>query len=103
MPFTLAHPAIVVPLARWRPRVFPLTALVVGSMSPDFEYFVYLRPIRTIGHDLMGIPLLCVPSGLLVLLLFEYLMKRPMILLFPQAHRCRLLRSPAPLAFTPLS
>jgi hypothetical protein len=104
MPFTPAHPAIVVPLARWRRRSFVLSALVVGSMSPDFEYFVRMRPVRTIGHDLIGIPLLCVPSGWLVLMIFEYVMKGPMIELFPGPHRRRLLpyRSPIPMALWPL-
>jgi hypothetical protein len=99
MPFTLAHPAVVVPLARW----FVLPALVVGSMAPDFEYFVYLRPVRTIGHDLIGIPLVCVPSGLLVVWCFENLLKRPMALLLPRAIRLRVLPSCDPLPLVPLS
>jgi hypothetical protein len=90
MPFTLAHPAVVVPLARRAPRWFELPALVVGSMSPDFEYFVYLRPVRTIGHDLIGIPLLCVPAGLLIYWLFEHVMKRPTVFLLPRGLRERL-------------
>jgi hypothetical protein len=90
MPFTLAHPAVVVPIARAAPRWFVLPALVIGSMSPDFEYFVYLRPERTIGHDLVGIPLLCVPSGYVVYWLFEYVAKRPMMLLMPRTIRDRL-------------
>ena len=48
MPFTPAHPAIVVPLVRWKPRVFVLSALIVGSMSPDFEYFV--QPTASADH-----------------------------------------------------
>src|SRR3954451_141750 len=99
MPFTPAHPAIVVPLARRWPGCFILPALVVGSMSPDFEYFVYLRPIRTIGHDLVGIPLLCVPSGLALLWLFQRVMKRPMVLLLPRALRVRLLPHCDPIPF----
>src|SRR3954454_10119999 len=101
MPFTPAHPAIVVPLARRWPGVFVLPALVVGSMSPDFEYFVYLKPIRTIGHDLIGIPLLCVPSGLLVLLAFEFVMKGPLIQLLPGPYRRRLLPYSPPIPFFP--
>lgn len=38
MPFTLAHPAIALPLRRvWRPGFL---ALVLGTMSPDLPYFV---------------------------------------------------------------
>ncbi len=101
MPFTLAHPAVVVPLAHRFPRHLVLSALVVGSMSPDFEYFVSLRPVRTISHDLIGIPLLCVPSGLMLLWLFEHVVKRPMALLLPRALRVRLLPYCDPIAFLP--
>jgi hypothetical protein len=101
MPFTLAHPAIVVPLARRFPASMMLSGLVVGSMSPDFEYFVALRPVRTISHDLAGIPLLDVPSGLAVLVLFEYVMKRPMALLLPKEVRGRVLPSCKPLPLVP--
>src|SRR5262249_19568195 len=76
-------------------------ALVVGSMSPDFEYFARMRPIRTIGHDLIGIPLLCVPTGLLVLLVFERVMKGPLIGLLPGAIRRRLLLFQSPIHFLP--
>jgi hypothetical protein len=96
MPFTLAHPAIVVPLARpWRDPVV-LPALVVGAMSPDFEYFVYLQPLRTIGHDLIGIPLLCVPASMVVLWLFDRWMKAPLIRLAPRPLRLRLAAHSAP-------
>jgi hypothetical protein len=103
MPFTLAHPAIVVPLARWRPRWFPLAALAIGSMAPDFEYFVRLRTVQTIGHELIGIPVFCVPAALLVLLVFEFVMKAPLIELLPGPHRLRLLPHRAPIRLWPAS
>ena len=63
MPFTPAHAAIVVPLARRFPGPMVLPALIVGSLSPDFEYFVHMRPERSISHDLVGVPLMDVPLG----------------------------------------
>jgi hypothetical protein len=101
MPFTLAHPALVVPLARRFPHQLVFPALVIGSMAPDFEFFVYLRTARTIGHDLDGIVLMCVPSGLLALWLFEHLAKRPMVLLLPRPLRRRLLPLSEPVRFRP--
>jgi hypothetical protein len=101
MPFTLAHPAIVVPLARRRRGRLVLPALVVGSMAPDFEYFAYLRPLRTIGHDLIGIPLLCVPAGLVALWLFEVVLKGPMVRLLPRDLRERLAPISGPIPFRP--
>jgi len=101
MPFTLAHPAIIVPLARANPKFWVLSALVVGSMAPDFEYFLFLRPVRTIGHDLIGIPLLCIPSGLAVLWAFHCVMKRSLVLLLPGPLRRRLLGACGPFPFRP--
>jgi hypothetical protein len=102
MPFTLAHPAAVVPLARRFPQALPLSALTMGSMAPDFEYFVYLHPVRTISHDLAGIPLLCIPSGLVLLWIFQHVMKRPLIELFPGHQRRRLSSCAAAIPFWPL-
>jgi hypothetical protein len=41
MPFTLAHPAIVMPLWRFSRRSF--LPLVVGSVGPDLQYFLPAR------------------------------------------------------------
>ncbi|WP_245636533.1 DUF4184 family protein [Eikenella longinqua] len=49
MPFTLAHPVAVLPLARCRRCHFP--ALVIGSLSPDFVYFLHGRAVAG-GHGL---------------------------------------------------
>jgi len=43
MPFTLAHPAAVRWCARRHPAGVPFSAFVIGSMSPDFEYYPRLR------------------------------------------------------------
>jgi amino acid transporter len=85
MPFTLAHPAAVVPLRRY----LPLSALVVGSLSPDFEYPFRLAAVSRFSHTLPGILYFCVPVGLLFLWLFHRLIKRPVILLLPSLVRRR--------------
>jgi len=104
MPFTLAHPAIVVPLHQRFPRLFDLSALVVGSLSPDFEYFVRLRPVRSISHDLIDLFLLCLPTGLVAWLVFDRVMKRPLIELTPSWLRLRLrsVAAPIPLDTSPV-
>ena len=43
MPFTLAHPVAVLPLARCRRVHFP--AMVIGSLAPDFVYFLHGRAV----------------------------------------------------------
>jgi Domain of unknown function (DUF4184) len=79
MPFTLSHPAAVIPFARTRLN-FP--GLVVGSMSPDFIYLVTLRPNGELTHTLPGIFLYCLPAGLLVLLIC-HLLSRPLMSMLP--------------------
>ena len=45
MPFTLAHPALVMPLRRW--RMFHILPLLIGSMAPDLASYV---PWRMLGR-----------------------------------------------------
>jgi Domain of unknown function (DUF4184) len=74
MPFTLSHPAAAVvfwPLVRR--KQLPLSALAIGSMLPDFEFFIHLRPIDLWGHSLIGFVTFCLPVGLLALAAWEFL------------------------------
>ncbi|HTF20300.1 MAG TPA: DUF4184 family protein [Chryseolinea sp.] len=53
MPFTPAHPAIVLPLLR-KSRLSAL-GLVAGSMAPDFEYFFKMEVDSHHSHTLAGL------------------------------------------------
>lgn len=96
MPFTLSHPAAIIPFARQR---LVLSALVVGSMSPDFLYFINLTPRGQFGHTLAGVFLFCLPLGTLVLWMFHTLMKWPLFSLCPQALQERLMEPAQGFAF----
>jgi hypothetical protein len=63
MPFTLAHPAAVLPLRRLAPGL-PLAAAAAGAVAPDVEYLLRLAPRGTFGHSPPGLLLFCVPVGL---------------------------------------
>jgi len=89
MPFTLAHPAAILPLAR-RVRTLVLSALVVGSVVPDFEYVLPLGVARTSSHSLAGLFLFCLPVGFAVYLLWHLWFKRPVAALLPAAIGARL-------------
>lgn len=89
MPFTLSHPAAILPIHRWTRARLPLSALIVGSMSPDFAYFVPLG-FSYLSHNLLGILYFCLPVGFVVWSVFEFLLRRPTLLLLPDALRARI-------------
>lgn len=66
MPLTFAHPAAVLPTSRSLGRFGVLSALVIGSMAPDFVYFVPLGIHGSESHSIRGLIWFCVPSGMLV-------------------------------------
>ena len=52
MPFTLSHPAAVIPLRRW--GIF--SALIIGSIMPDSVYFLpFMDEHDRFAHTLPGI------------------------------------------------
>ncbi|WP_276498020.1 DUF4184 family protein [Pontibacter litorisediminis] len=81
MPFTAAHPAIVLPLLRR--RWLSATALVIGSMAPDFEYFFRLKTQSEISHTLSGLFLFNLPVALALCLLFHAVVRDPAIEYLP--------------------
>jgi len=86
MPLTLAHTAAALPLhavARRRGLAVPLSALVIGSMTPDFEYLARLRPQGTIGHSAIGLVVFCLPVGLGAWLVFRSLVAPALVRLLP--------------------
>jgi hypothetical protein len=66
------------------------SALVVGSMAPDFGYFITLRESSMFSHTLPGVFLLGLPAGFIVLWIFHTIQKRPLLSLFPDSHQQRL-------------
>ncbi|EQB3101620.1 DUF4184 family protein [Clostridium botulinum] len=79
MPFTFSHPAIVLPLEEKWNKYFNFTALILGSMSPDFEYFIRFKAMATIGHGLIGFFLYNLPLCFILAYLFHRIIKKPLI------------------------
>jgi Domain of unknown function (DUF4184) len=90
MPFTLAHPAAVLPFRRYGRRHTSLSALVLGSMMPDLGYFFPLHVPGAITHSIAGLFVFCLPAGLLAYVLFQSVLRRPLIALAPDAISARL-------------
>ena len=100
LPFTLAHPAAVLPLRRTR-LIF--SALVIGSMAPDFPYFLFASDEMKWGHTLPGVFLFCLPAGLLVLWLYQRVVKRALVALAPDFVRRRMSERDFQFRFAPAS
>ena len=99
MPFTVSHMAVAAPLAR---RGLIMSAIVVGSVAPDFQYYLCLSTNNNWGHSAGGILLFSLPMAFLVLWVFHALLKRPLLRLVPLAHRRRLLPYAGPFEFWPV-
>jgi hypothetical protein len=89
MPFTISHAAAVLPfgrqLARWR----LLSAAVIGSMVPDFGWFMPWRPTRFETHSADGLLTFCLPVGLAAYWLFQRVIRRPVLELLPSGAYMR--------------
>jgi hypothetical protein len=82
MPVTPAHAAAAWPLRKIAPRL-PLSALVIGAMSPDYEYFLRLAPITRMAHKPAGLIFFCLPVSLVVWLVFRRLVRPALLELLP--------------------
>jgi hypothetical protein len=93
MPWTLVHPAAVLPLRKYCANRHLFGALVVGSLAPDIGYYVGRFDIATTAHTLLGLLTVCLPTGLALLVLIRILHK-PVAELLPQPHRQAILSLP---------
>jgi hypothetical protein len=96
MPFTLSHAAASLPFRRFKP-IWP--ALVIGTFAPDLQYFIFLSDKDRSGHHFPDVLLFTLPLALLVLWLFEWVVKGPAVELLPSGWQRRLQNKTAPLSF----
>jgi hypothetical protein len=75
MPFTFSHPAIVLPLTFLPRQWFSLTGLVIGSLTPDFEYFLRMRIKSNYSHTIDGLFWFDLPLGLLLAFIFHNIVR----------------------------
>jgi hypothetical protein len=96
MPFTISHAAAVLPftrpLARWR----LLSAAVIGSMVPDFGWFLPWHPARLETHSADALLTFCLPVGLASYWVFQLLVRTPIMELLPPGAYARWRWSEAP-------
>lgn len=84
MPFTLAHPAAVLPLRRW----LSLPALVAGSVAPDVPYYLPLPGTAPHTHSVAALFGWNLLFGIALLAVFQLLV-RPALASAPAGLRAR--------------
>ena len=102
MPFTLAHPAAVVPLKKLiKTDGLVFSALVAGSLVPDLGYLWPGFQSQIFSHSLPGVVVFGLPVGLFLLWLFHRRLKQPLLLLLPESHQRVLDAYSGPFPFLP--
>ena len=89
MPFTVSHAAAVLPLHRLSKHKLPLTALMIGSMAPDFGYFFTHEVSRQITHSFMGLFIFSLPMGMMVWLFYVAMLEKATITLLSDRWHTR--------------
>ncbi len=98
MPNPIAHPAAVLPFTKTK-LVF--SALVIGSIAPDFGYFIKVAQ-GYFMYTLPGLFLFDLPVGLILLAGFQALVKWPLLSLLPVGLQRRLTGPARRFTFGPL-
>jgi Domain of unknown function (DUF4184) len=96
MPFTLAHPAAVLPL-RGATRLLRAAPLIIGSMVPDVPYYLPANLHRDVPetHHFRDSYTVCLLLGYVVLALL-YVLRRPLTALLSPRARWLCLHALAP-------
>ncbi|MBL7857483.1 MAG: DUF4184 family protein [Cyclobacteriaceae bacterium] len=79
MPFTPAHPAIILPLLKLDSRYVSATALIVGAVAPDFEYFLKMDVDSVYSHTVAGLFYFNLPVTIVLSFLFHEVVKHSLI------------------------
>src|SRR5512140_3847916 len=97
MPSPLAHPAAAIPFTKVK-LVF--SALVLGSIAPDFGYFIKVGQ-GYFMYTLPGLFLFNLPVGFVLLWLFQAVVKWPLLALLPMSMQRRLVEPARRFSFGP--
>lgn len=92
MPFTFSHPSLVLPLTFLPGRWYSLTGMVIGSMTPDFEYFIRMRVQSNYSHSIAGLFWFDLPMGVALAFIFHNFARNSLILNLPKPLKARLIQ-----------
>lgn len=89
MPLTFSHPAIVLPLNYLPKRWVSLTGLIVGSVVPDFEYFIRLKVFSIYSHKWAGLFWFDLPMAILLTFVYHDIVRASFLNNLPNALNLR--------------
>lgn len=92
MPFTFSHPAIILPLTFLPRKWISITGLVIGSLTPDFEYFIRMRIQSDYSHTISGIFWFDLPLAIFLSLIYHNIVRDKLFDNFPTILKSRLFR-----------
>jgi len=90
MPFTFSHPAIVLPLEKFSGKWLSMTGLIIGSITPDFEYFIRMKIQSDYSHTIFGALWFNLPLGIFLCFVFHEIVIKELIENLPKSFQMRL-------------
>jgi len=92
MPLTFSHPALILPAKYLPERWVSMTGLIVGSVTPDFEYFIRMKVESEFSHTWIGMFWFDLPLALLLTFIYHYIVRNALICNLPVFLKKRLSR-----------
>jgi len=91
MGFTFSHPALILPFRYLPKKYYSLSGLAIGSMVPDFEYFLRSDNDSSFSHTIHGLFWFDLPLAILALFFFHQVIRDLMIANLPRFLKTKLL------------
>ncbi|HTF31380.1 MAG TPA: DUF4184 family protein [Flavitalea sp.] len=92
MPFTLSHPALVLPLNFLPKKWVSMTGLIIGSMAPDVQSFIMSGGDKTQTHSWWGLIWFGIPISLLIAFVFHLSIREMLISHLPRMLQIKFAR-----------
>jgi hypothetical protein len=92
MPFTVSHIVAVIPLYKKFGKYLSLSGLIMGSMAPDFEFFLRITLYGIWGHTVKGIFLFDLPISLILITVFHLWVRDTLLIFLPSQITARFLK-----------
>jgi Domain of unknown function (DUF4184) len=92
MPFTLSHPALVLPLNLLPKKWVSITGLIIGSLAPDLQSYTTPSAAKTHTHTWWGIFWFCIPAAILLSFIYHLFVREMLITHLPRFLQIKFIR-----------